>query len=142
MSEVGSGVGAVVQVIASGDHAKAAELFVDAVAVGPGSWANLPSEFRETLIDNAPTFLEEANDPDGLAYDLDWIRNFRKPAMLTKGAQSPQWFAPIVDKLAKANPRVEVYTFEDAGHLPHATHPATFVDVTLDFIRKHSDSSR
>ena len=138
VSEVGSGIGAVLETIASGDHAKAAELFAT-VAIGPGAWATLPSEFQRTLIDNAPTFLEEANDPESLAYDLDWIRNFEKPAMLTKGALSPSWFAPIVVKLAKANPRVELYTFEDAGHLPHATHPATFVDVTRDFIRRHAN---
>ena len=140
VSEVSAGIAAVVEVIASGDHAKAAEMFVDKVAVGPGSWATMPSEFQQALIDNAPTFLDEVNDPEALAYDLDWIRNFKKPAMLSKGVQSPPMFAPIVAKLAKANPRVEVYTFTDAGHIPHATAPATFVDVTRDFIHKHAVS--
>lgn len=141
LGEVSARIQAVVATIAAGDHRAAAEQFVDTVALGPGSWAGLPSEMQQSLIENAPTFLDEVNDPEALAYDLDWIRDFKKPALLTKGDRSPPMFAPIVAKLAQANPRVEVHTFEGEGHIPHATAPATFVDVTLAFVRKHASWS-
>ena len=48
------------------------------------------------MIENAPTFLDEANDPEQLAFDLEWISGFSKPVLLTLGDQSPPTFAPVV----------------------------------------------
>jgi len=97
----------------------------------------LPPEFKQTLIENAPTFLDEARDPEHLAFDLEWIRGFSKPALLTFGDQSPPTFAPIVAKLTEALPHVEVLTFRGAGHIPHATHPDAYVETIMAFIRKY-----
>lgn len=133
LEEVGQRVDAVVEQIAAGDHAGAAERFVETVALGPGMWAQLPSESQRTLIENAPTFLDEANDPEQLSFDLEWVRGFAKPALLTLGDQSPPIFAPVVAKLAKALPRVEVVTFPGAGHIPHLTHPDAYAEAILGF---------
>ena len=84
--------------IASGDHAGAAEEFV-AMALGPGSWRQLPPTVQSTMIENAPTYLDEVNDPEQTYFDLDWIRGFSKPALLTTGDQSPPFAAPIVPSL-------------------------------------------
>jgi pimeloyl-ACP methyl ester carboxylesterase len=116
--EVDQRIAAVIERIASGDHAGAAEQFVETVALGPGTWVQMPPELQQTLIENAPTFLDEANDPEQLAFDLEWIRGFSQPALLTRGDQSPPTFAPVVAKLAGALPRVEVLTFAGAGHIP------------------------
>jgi len=43
-----------------------------------------------------------------------------------------------VTKLAEAIPRVEVVTFQGAGHIPHATHPVAYVEATIAFTRKHA----
>ncbi|MDE3076582.1 MAG: hypothetical protein KGJ86_14275 [Chloroflexota bacterium] len=48
----------------------AAERFAETVAFGPGAWATLPPLVRETFIRNAPTFLDETHDPDGLNIEL------------------------------------------------------------------------
>ena len=48
--EAGKRVGAVVERIASGDHAGAAEQFVETVALGPGSWAKLPPDLQQRVI--------------------------------------------------------------------------------------------
>src|SRR5690606_9225804 len=61
LEEVRGRVGDVAARIASGDHAGAAEQFIDTVALGPGAWAELPPRTREILVENAPTFLDEAN---------------------------------------------------------------------------------
>jgi len=137
IEEAGPRIGAVVERIASGDHAGAAELFVETVALGPGMWAQLPPEFQQIMIENAPTFLDEAQDPEQLAFDLEWIRGFSRPALLTLGDQSPPTFAPVIAKLAETLPSVEVITLEGAGHVPHTTHPEAYAEAITAFVRKH-----
>ena len=137
LEATGKRIGAVVARIASGDHAGAAELFVETVAFGPGAWAKLPPDLRRTFIENAPTFQDEANDPQQLAFDLDWIKAFPRPALLSAGDQSPPTFGPVVALLATALPGAEVHTFHGAGHIPHVTHPEAYVKAMVDFARRH-----
>ena len=137
LEEVEQRIGAVVERIASGDHAGAAEQFVETVALGPGTWAQVPPELQQTFIENAPTFLDEASDPEQLNFDLKWIRGFSQPALLTLGDQSPPTFAPVPAKLAEAIPCAEVLTFPGAGHIPHATEPDAYVEAIIAFVRKH-----
>jgi pimeloyl-ACP methyl ester carboxylesterase len=54
-----------------GKDAEAAEQFAETVALGPGMWKQLPPDRQATWVDNAPTFLDELRDPDGLNVDLD-----------------------------------------------------------------------
>lgn len=131
-------VGAVVGRIAAGDHAAAAEQFVETVALGPGSWIQLPPEMQQTMVQNALTFLDEANDPEQLAFELGWIEGFQRPALLTLGDQSPPVFAPVVAKLAEALADVQVETLIGAGHIPHVTHPEAYVEAVVSFIRRKS----
>lgn len=138
LEEIGHRVGAVVARIASGDHAGAAEQFAETVALGPGSWAQLPPEGRQTMIDNAPTFLDEANEAEALALDLDPIRTFERPMLLTVGDQSPPLFAPVIRKLSQALPRAEVVTLQGDGHIPHITHPDRYVESVRAFVRGHA----
>ena len=107
------------------------------MALAPGEWMQLPREFQQTAIENAPTFLDEAKDPEALEFDLKWIEGFSGPALLTTGEQSPSQYAPVLGKLAEALPRAETLTFPDAGHIPHVTHPAAYVEATTAFIRKY-----
>jgi pimeloyl-ACP methyl ester carboxylesterase len=138
LEEVGRNVGDVVERIAAGDHAGAAEKFIDTVALGPGSWAGLPPDIQQTCIENAPTFLDEARDPEALAFDPAWLEAFRRPSLVSVGDQSPPTFAPVVSKLGQLIPGVEVVRFPYAGHVPHVTHPAAYVETITAFIRKHS----
>lgn len=122
--------------IESGDHAGAAEQFMDTVALGPGSWQQLPPEIQQTLIDNAPTFLDEARDPEQLAFDPEWIAMFPRPILLTTGDQSPAFFAAVIDRLAET-PTADVHVFQGSGHIPQVTDPDRYVQMTVDFIRKN-----
>ena len=128
----------VVTRIGAGDPAGAAERFVESVALGPGTWAQLPREIRQTFVENAPTFLDEVHDPDQLVFELDWIRTFSRPVLLSRGAQSPPLFAPVVTRLAEAIPHAEVVTFPHAGHIPHTTQPDAYVDAILAFTARHA----
>ena len=138
LAEVGRRVVAVGERIAHGDHAGAAEQFAETVALGPGSWVQLPPENRRAMIENAPTFLDETRDSEALALDLNALRDLDRPVLLTKGAHSPPTFAPVIGKLAEALPRMEVITLEGAGHIPHVTHPDRYVETVTTFVRKHA----
>jgi pimeloyl-ACP methyl ester carboxylesterase len=137
LDEVARRVGAVVDRIASGDHAGAAEQFVETVALGPGAWAQLSPDLQQTFITNAPTFLDEARDPEQLTFELAWIRTFPRPSLLTKGAHSPPPFAPVVARIAGVLPDASVVTFPGAGHIPHTTHPEAYVEALMAFIRNN-----
>jgi pimeloyl-ACP methyl ester carboxylesterase len=142
LGEAGRRIAAVLARIASGDHAGAAEQFMDGVALGPGSWAALPAELQQIAVENGPTFLDEANDPEQLAFDLAWLDGFRRPTLLSHGDQSPPSFGPVVAQLAAALPHAEVSTFRGAGHIPHATHPDVYADAVLAFVRRSSAPER
>jgi pimeloyl-ACP methyl ester carboxylesterase len=137
LPEIGRRVAAVARRIAAGDHAGAAEEFVDTVALGPGAWAGLPPAARAVFVDNAPTFLDETRDPEQLVLDLPRLAGFARPLLLTTGGQSPPIFAPVVARIAAALPGAETSRFPDAGHVPHATHPEAWTAAVLDFIARH-----
>jgi pimeloyl-ACP methyl ester carboxylesterase len=141
LDEVETKQRAVVDRIAAGDHAGAAEQFVDELALGPGTWARLPASLQQTMIANAPTFLDETRDPEQYVLDLSGIRAFRQPALLTLGAQSPAMYAPVVAKLAETLPRATTHTYAGAGHIPYATHPNAYVETITTFVRKNSKST-
>ena len=135
LEETGKQLNAVVERIDSGDHAGAAEQFVDDVALGPGTWSQLPPEIRQRLIENAPTFLDEARDPEQFTFDPAWISAFPGPILLTTGDQSPPFYSPVISKLAEAT-GAEVFVFKGAGHIPQVTDPEAYVGASMDFIRK------
>ena len=137
-SDVQRTIRAVVERIASGDHTGATEQFVETVALGPGTWATIPPNIQQAMIENAPTFLDEANDPEALAFELEWISDFSKPTLLTLGDQSPPTFAPVVTRLSRALPHAEIVTLPGAGHVPHETHPDAYVEAVIKFTRKHT----
>jgi pimeloyl-ACP methyl ester carboxylesterase len=132
-----AGTSSVVQRIAAGDHSGAAEQFVDTLALGPGAWAGLPRHAQQTCIENAPTFLDESNDPDQYGFDLHGITTFPRPVLLSTGDRSLPAYGLVLEQLAQVVPSADVFTFHGAGHIPHATHPDTYVAVITDFIRKH-----
>ncbi|MFV8834938.1 alpha/beta fold hydrolase [Aquisalimonas sp. APHAB1-3] len=138
LADVQSRIRFVVERIESGDHAGGTEAFVETVALGPGTWQTVPPDYQQVMIENAPTFLDEAKDPDAPAFELDWISDFSRPVLLTLGDQSPPIFAPVVTRLSEALPRAEVVTFPGAGHIPHATHPEAYLETVAAFVRRHN----
>jgi pimeloyl-ACP methyl ester carboxylesterase len=138
LREVKQRLDVVVERIATGDHAGAAQQFVERLALGPGTWAQLPAAVQQVLIENAPTFLDEARDPEQLAFDFEWVRHFSRPTLLTVGDQSPPTFLPVVTKLVDSIPCAEIHTFQGAGHTPHATHPDAYVESIVAFTRKYA----
>jgi pimeloyl-ACP methyl ester carboxylesterase len=128
---------AVAERIASGDHAGAAEQFVEE-GLGEGLWSKFPSEFRQMAIENAPNTLDDLNDPESTAFDLEWINDFTRPALLTLGDQTAPLFPPIIPKLAEALPSAEVQEFAGAGHPIMVEQPEEFAEAITAFVRRHA----
>ncbi len=137
IEEAGKTFAAVVERIADGDHAGAAEQFVDE-ALGQGTWTRLPSDVRQMVIEHAPAFLDEAALPDENDFDLEWIRGFLRPVLLTQGDQSAPLFRAVIPKLAETLPAVEVRTLAGVGHPAHVEDPDAYVEALATFIHRHT----
>jgi pimeloyl-ACP methyl ester carboxylesterase len=128
-------LGAVLDTLHSGDLQAGARQFVETVALGPGMWDKLPPEMRDTFVFNAPTWLDEMNEPESvMAVDLVRLARFTQPLLMTRGDHSPPFFYAILDKIAAAVPHVQQYAFDGAGHVPHVTHPDDFVRIVSQFV--------
>jgi pimeloyl-ACP methyl ester carboxylesterase len=117
--------------IAAGDHEGAARQFVEEVALGPGAWENeLPAGLRAVFVQNAPTYLDEHQDPNQLSVDLDALARLDLPVRLTEGSESPPVFPRVIDRLAELIPRVTRETIQGAAHVPQLSTPERYVEVT------------
>lgn len=125
--------------IASGNHCTAARDFVENIALGPGSWDQLPAALREVMVANAPTFLDELNDPTALTIDAAALAQTAVPILLTHGTESPPLFPAVIAEINQLVPNAEVEALEGAGHMAHATHPHDWVALLSSF---HADRVR
>jgi pimeloyl-ACP methyl ester carboxylesterase len=130
------------QRIAMGDHAGAAEQFVEQVALGPGSWVQLPDAMRAMMAANAPTYLDELHDIEWKVVDPTRLARYGGPALLTSGDQSPPMFQPIERRLAQLLPQAKRRTYAGAGHIPHVTHPEEYVATLVGFIESNEANRR
>jgi pimeloyl-ACP methyl ester carboxylesterase len=120
----------VIELLDAGYDEAGARLFVETVARRPGAWEEeLTPELRKVFIGNAPTFLDESRDPDWQRLDLDQLRHFDRPGLLTAGTASPPFLSAIVDAIASALPRLQIETIEGADHAPHQTTTKQYVDL-------------
>jgi pimeloyl-ACP methyl ester carboxylesterase len=126
--------------IAAGDHEGAARQFVEEVALGPGAWENeLPGETRAIFVNNAPTYLDELQDPNQLNVDRDALSRLEIPVRLTQGSESPPLFPRVIDRLIGLIPRVTRETIDGAAHVPQLTTPERYVELTTHALRARSE---
>ncbi len=136
MDAVGEHLATVVGIIESGDHERAAKLFVEEVALGPGSWENvLTPEIRSSMVQNAPTFTDEIGDQGSFRIDPAALRDFPHPALLTRGDQSPGFRVRPLDAIGRALPGWRQATIAAAGHVPQLSHPEEYARLITEFFR-------
>lgn len=128
--------------IAAGDHAGAAEHFVDQVALGPGGWAALPDAMRAMMTGNAPTYLDELNDPECVSVDETRLAAYEGPVLITCGDQGPPIFQPVERRIAPLLPQAKRTTYAGAGHIPHVTHPEEYLAEVVGFIESREANRR
>jgi pimeloyl-ACP methyl ester carboxylesterase len=125
----------VTELLRGGDMEAGAREFVETIAFGPGMWETLSPEMRQTFIFNAPTFLDEMDEPlSVMTVDLQGLARFAHPILLTRGNRSAPFFSAILNRIAAVLPAARRHTFEDAGHVPHLTHPDEYARVVMGFI--------
>jgi pimeloyl-ACP methyl ester carboxylesterase len=108
---------------------------VENIALGPGMWEKLPAEVRHTFIFNAPTFLDEMNEPESImSVDLTRLAAFSRPMLLSEGDESPPFFGVILEQIATAVRRAQHHVYHGAGHVPHLSHPDEFITVVSAFV--------
>jgi pimeloyl-ACP methyl ester carboxylesterase len=130
-------IGAVLNTLKSGDLEGGARQFVENVALGPGMWDKLAPDMRQTFVFNAPTWVDEMNEPERVkVVDLAGLDRFSRPLLITRGDQSPPFFYAILDKIAAAVPHAQRYTFRGAGHVPHLTHADDYVRIVTEFAQR------
>jgi pimeloyl-ACP methyl ester carboxylesterase len=130
-----STIGSVMQRAAAGDHAGAAEEFIETM-VGRGSWGSLSPHLQQELTKTAPNLPRD--DAQVTNCDPESIRTFDRPALLTVGDHSPPMYATIVEKLTDVLPDPEVVHLRGTGHIPQVTHPDMYADEVLVFTRRHA----
>jgi pimeloyl-ACP methyl ester carboxylesterase len=141
LQAVKAGIDGVVELLEAGDMEGGVRQFVE-IIFGPGMWEQIPSELKNTVIFNAPTFLDEMHDPEALSIDLGRLRRFPHPALLTLGEQGPPFFKPIVEKIATALPQAERKTFLGVGHEPEYEAPERYVATIGEFITRVASAQK
>jgi pimeloyl-ACP methyl ester carboxylesterase len=100
----------------------------------------LPPQAKETLIRNAPTFLDELQDQTQGRIDEKSLLTLTMPVRLTQGSESPPMYVPVIDRLESLIPHATRETIEGAGHVPHQTTPGPYIDSTKRAIQSAAAS--
>jgi pimeloyl-ACP methyl ester carboxylesterase len=132
----------ILALLREGRHTEGAQLFIDTVALGPGSWDRMPETDQSRLIRHAPTFLEEAEDRSNFDLDPAPLRRLGDRIVLTRGTHSPPHLHALTGALAIALPEARLHDIEGAGHIPHLTHPDLYADVIRRHVTGDSPDSR
>ncbi|HKB53458.1 MAG TPA: alpha/beta hydrolase [Ramlibacter sp.] len=134
LAEVRDRIDAVLALVRAGNNAGGARRFVETIAYGLGAWETIPQETRDAFVFNAPTWLDEMQEPEALSMQLDLLSNFSAPTLLTLGGASPPFCPLVVKRVAAAIPYARQHVYPDAGHVPHLSHPQEYVQVVSGFI--------
>jgi pimeloyl-ACP methyl ester carboxylesterase len=129
---------AVASLLEQGKDEQGAQQFVETIAFGPGAWQTLPPQLQQTFIFNAATWLDEFKDDDSLKLDLNTLKTFSLPALVSQGEASPPFFPAVIDVIAATLPHAQRKTFKDAGHVPHISHPSEYVETVRAFVLANS----
>jgi pimeloyl-ACP methyl ester carboxylesterase len=96
---------------------------------------------RAIFVHNAPTFLDELQDPKQLRIDVDALSQLEQSVLLTQGSESPPTFPGVIDRLLELIPHASRETIDGAGHAPQLTHPKRYVEVVARALRASAPST-
>ena len=93
---------------------------------------------RAIFVHNAPTFLDELQDPQQLHIDEEALARLQLPVCLTQGSESPPTFRAVIDRLVELVPHASRETIDGAGHVPQLTHAERYVRVVTRAARANA----
>ncbi len=133
LTDLRARIDAVRSLLEAGDRQTGARLYFDRVAEPPGGWDGLGRERQAALLANASTYLDQCRDPDALGIELDELRAYTGPALVTYGNRRPTFFRRIAQLVIDALPRASGVVIEGSAHDPQVTHPAEFTMALQSF---------
>lgn len=122
-------LGEVENLLDAGDWEGGARQFVG----GADTWAEMPPKVKDMMTANGPTFLKELRDPQAFAFDLDQLRSFSHPVLVTTSEHDMPFASLIAEKLVSVLPQAKRKHFAGADHDAHISHPAAYAQTIEDF---------
>jgi pimeloyl-ACP methyl ester carboxylesterase len=135
LKRTGHSLQSIAGLIAAGDHEAAGRQFVEEVVLEPGAWDGLPRELRDVIVQNAPTFLDELQDPGQGQIDEAALARLEVPVHLTIGEGAPPFFATVAERLATLIPGATIETVA-GGHAPQNEAPERYAEVIARATKK------
>lgn len=125
------------RLIDRGEHERAAEYFVDQVAVGPGAWQVLPDALKSIMASNASTLADDLRDGwDVDSVDIEALAGSPVPLLISTGPDGPAMEGHAARELARRVPTAQLASIPGAGHIPHRTHPDEYASLISGFIEE------
>jgi pimeloyl-ACP methyl ester carboxylesterase len=118
-----------------GDYERAARIFLDGIICQKDTFAALPPDLKQIVVDNTEALKGEGEFPLFTCEDAGKIT---VPTLALQAELTPSWFGCIVDILAECLPGSETYTIPNVSHAMHMKEPDAFNSKVLEFIGKHS----
>lgn len=127
--------------IKAGDNTGAVRLLSAAVnGRSPEEFDKLPAALRQMLLDNARTMpLLFAAPPQNITCDM--LGTIKKPTLLVRGADTPQFFAKMNEIASRCIPGSKSVAIPKASHASSFENPDGFNRAVLAFIAQHPPAS-
>jgi len=135
-----SAMNAAVEAVRSGNHARAAQIFVEEVSGATNAWPCLPQDIQQGFTKNAGGFLTDATPSEQLHLPLEKLRQLQERLVITRGVVSPRFLQIIAKQLCSALVDSPCHVFSEAGHVPHQTCPQDFTSAVLRFAASYLES--
>ena len=122
--------------IAAGDHAAAAQRFID-YWMGPGTWTRMPEARRAPI---AGSMTPIAGWARALFFEPTPLQAFGAldlPVLVMVGAQSPASSQGVARLLTQTLANVSVIEFPELGHMGPVTHPELVNEAVAGFLAHH-----
>jgi pimeloyl-ACP methyl ester carboxylesterase len=133
LTELRAHLDTVAALLESGQLEPAARHYVDHVAGSPGGWAALDPSYRQLLVANAPTYLDQSRDPAVMDIEVEELGAFGGPVLVTYGDRRPPFFRRIAELIVAAMPGARAAPFPGAAHDPQVTHPDAYAATVGSF---------
>lgn len=121
-----------------GDSTKAAQIFVEQASFAPGAWRYLPPAMQQSYINGAGGFVSDMQVPPEQGISLEALAAMGNRVGITYGNRSVHFLRTIAMGMQRALPDAVRHVFNNAGHLPHQTHPADFVAHVAALVQQNA----
>jgi pimeloyl-ACP methyl ester carboxylesterase len=129
LAELRALLAAVADRLGVGDREGAARLYFDRVALAPKGWDGFEPARRAMLLANSATYLDQCRDPDALTIEVESLRAFKGPALVTCGDRRPPMFRRIAELVVEAMPGAREGLIPGTAHDPQETHPDAYAEA-------------